>query len=390
VTRLTRLTKLTRMRERPDRSEVLIIGAGPAGLATGACLRRAGIPFLLLEREDRVGAAWHRHYESLHLHTDKAHSSLPYFSYAKDIPRYPSRLQVIEYLEAYARRFELKPVFGENVEWASLEDGHWYTATQNSSYISQYLVVATGYTGQPKIPRWSGQDSYRGEVLHSSRYRNGEPYRGRTVLVVGFGNSGGEIAIDLCEHGARTCLAVRDPVNVIPRDLLGVPVLTISIAMSKLPPRLADALTAPIVRNRYGDITSLGLEKTAFGPFTQVGQKVTVPLVDVGTIDLIRQGRIMVCPGIERFTERGVIFTDGSELDCDAVILATGFRPAVNSFMPNSRALGQDGIPRSTGGKAELPGLFFCGFYLTPTGMFREIAFEAKKIARAIAKKVAD
>jgi cation diffusion facilitator CzcD-associated flavoprotein CzcO len=296
-------------------------------------------------------------------------------------------LQVIEYLDDYAKHFELEPVFGQNVEWASFENDHWYTTTQDSSYRSRFLVVASGHAGRPNIPHWPGQESYGGDILHSSQYENGSRYRDRSVLVVGFGNSGGEIAIDLCEHGAKTCLAVRGPVNVVPRDLFGIPMVAISAAMRRLPFRLADALTAPVMRNLYGDLEDLGLARPDHGPFAQIGQRSKVPIIDVGTVELIRQGRIKVCPGIERFTESGVVFTDGSELACDAVILATGFRPAISSFLVNSPALDGNGNPRYKGGAAELPGLFFCGFYVAPTGMFHVIASEAKNIARAIAKK---
>src|SRR6266540_5184966 len=94
-------------------AEVVVVGAGPAGLAVGACLRRAGIDFVLLEKEQEVGATWRRHYDRLHLHTDRAHSSLPYLPLPRHHPRYPSRQQVVEYLDAYARAFSLVPRYGE-------------------------------------------------------------------------------------------------------------------------------------------------------------------------------------------------------------------------------------------------------------------------------------
>ncbi len=366
-------------------TDTVVIGAGPAGLATAACLTRAGIPFVILERESRLGAAWHRHYERLHLHTDKHHSELPFFRYPKHYPRYPSRLQVIEYLETFAQRFGIQPRFGQSVVSAQRLDGLWHTTTGDAVCISRAVVVATGFNGEPHVPRWPGQESFGGEILHSSTYRTGESYRGKTVLVVGFGNSGGEIAIDLWEHGARVMLAARSPVNVIPRDLLGMPILAIAIPLNRLPPRLADTLTTPILRLVFGNLTRLGLHKPPYGPFAQIRLKARIPLIDVGTVDLIRKGHVQVRPEIERFTRDGVVFAGGEEARFDAVILATGYRPAMAFLDEASAILDTYGNPLASG-REVLRGLYLCGFYVSPIGMLREIAMEAKRIAREIAR----
>jgi indole-3-pyruvate monooxygenase len=371
-----------------DAHQTLIIGAGPAGLAVGACLRRAGMPFLILEQSQQVGSAWRRHYDRLHLHTDKAHSALPFLPFPKDTPRYPSRLQVITYLEAYARQFQLEPRFGQQVVAARKVNSLWEVQTQDASYQGANLVVATGTNREPYLPAWSGQDRFQGRVLHSSEYQNGAPFKDQSVLVVGFGNSGGEIAIDLWEHGARPSLAVRGPVNVIPRELLGIPILAISILQRKLPPRWADALNAPVLRLAVGDLSHYGLRQLPHGPVTQIERDGRVPLIDVGTVQLIKRGQIGVCPGIESFTEDGVIFTDGTHRPFDAVILATGYRPRVNAYLQGaSAALDENGRPLSTGRESVVPGLYFCGYYVSPTGMLREIALEARRISAAIVGK---
>ena len=370
------------------RTAVVIIGAGPAGLAVAACLQRARIPFIVLERGDRIAMAWHRHYERLHLHTAKAFSGLPYFPFPRHYPRYPSRLQVIDYFEAYAAHFGIRPHFGQNVVAVEHVAGEWRTATENAIYISPNLVIATGYNSQPYQPVWPGQAQFGGPIVHSSAYRNGEPYRGKRVLVVGFGNSGGEIAIDLWEHGARpVVLAVRSPVNVIPRDLFGIPAMAFAIAQRKLPPSIADALNAPFVRRRYGDLAQYGLSKAAEGPLTQIAKRRRIPLIDVGTVRLIRSGEIKVRPGISEFTERGVIFADGTSEEFDAVILATGYRPAIDAwFAEASTVTDEQGIPRESGYEIGWPGLYFCGFTSVSTGLLREIGIEAKRIAQAISR----
>jgi thioredoxin reductase len=354
----------------------------------GACLKQAGIPGLILEQSDQVGAAWHRHYHRLHLHTDKAHSALPFVSFPRDYPRYPSRLQVIQYLEAYAQAFQLEPRFGQQVVAARQANGFWEVQTQDALYQALNLVIATGYNREPYLPTWPGQTSFRGSLLHSSQYRNGEPFKNQKVLVVGFGNSGGEIAIDLWEHRAQASLAVRSPVNVIPRELFGIPILAISILQSKLPPRLADALNSPILRAVVGDLTPYGLRKLPQGSMTQIHREARIPLIDIGTIQLIKRGQIMVFPEIATFTEEGVTFADGNQRKFEAVILATGHRARVNAFLEGaSAAHDANGTPASSGCESPIPGLYFCGYYVSPTGMLREIAHEAKRISAVIAQK---
>jgi indole-3-pyruvate monooxygenase len=211
-------------------------------------------------------------------------SELPFVPFPKDYPRYPSRVQVISYLEAYAGQFQLEPRLGQQVIAARHANRFWEVQTQDTRYQALNLVIASGYNREPYLPNWSGQASFRGTLLHSSQYRNGEPFKNQTVLVVGFGNSGGEIAIDLWDHGAQPSLAVRSPVTVIPRELLGIPILAIGIAQSKLPPRLADALSAPILRAVMGDLTRYGLRRLPRGPMTQIQHDARIPLIDVGTM----------------------------------------------------------------------------------------------------------
>jgi indole-3-pyruvate monooxygenase len=372
--------------QEPTKIHTIVVGAGPAGLAMGACLQRAGVAFLILEQAEQVAVAWRRHYERLHLHTDKKHSELPFAPFPREYPRYPSRLQMIDYLEAYALRFQLAPRLGQRVVSARRMNGSWEVRTQDTQYQATTLVIATGNSREPSLATWPGEESFQGRILHSSEYREGEAFRGQKVLVVGFGNSGGEIAIDLWEHGAEPSLAVRSPVNVIPRDLFGIPILAIGILQSKLPPRWADALNAPLMRVVMGDLTRYGLRKAPQGPLTQIRRDGRIPLIDVGTIRLIKNGQVKVHPGIERFTDQGVLFSDGEQRDFDAVVLATGYLPRVDAFLEGApNACDDRGTPLFSGAEAPLPGLYFCGFHVAPTGMLREIAQEARQISAAIA-----
>lgn len=366
---------------------LVVVGAGPAGLAVAACAKAAGFDPLVLERSPAVGAAWRRHYDRLHLHTNKGLSYLPGLKFPRTYPRYPSRQQVVDYLEAYASHHALRVELNRNVIRIAPGVAGWTIDHDAGTIRTRRVVVATGQTGAPVVPAWPGADSFTGSILHSSEYRNGEPYRGRRVLVVGFGNSGGEIALDLSEHGALPTLSVRGPVNIVPREILGIPVLAIGVFMAALPPRLADALAAPAQALRFGDYGSLGLQRSAKGPRRQMLEDKRVPLIDVGTVALIRRGGASVRPGIDRFEGRQVVFVDGSRAPFDAVIAATGYRSSVDQFLQaGPGVLDARGGPLTSGTESAAKSLFFSGFRVASTGMLREVGIEGRRIARDLAR----
>lgn len=367
-------------------SAAIVIGAGPAGLAVGACLKKRGMSCIILEQANSVASSWRNHYERLHLHTVKAFSALPLLPFPPSVPRYPSRDDVIAYLDSYAAHFGLDIRCGEKVMDARRENGLWQVTSSVSRYQSPNLVIASGYNRMPNLPSWKGQEHYRGTLIHSSAYRNGAAFEGKRVLVVGFGNSGGEIAIDLHEHGARPELSVRGPVNVVPREILGIPSQLISIAQQHLPLSVRSLLNGPVLRTLKGDLSRFGLRQSEIDPASQIESMKRIPLIDIGTLDLIAGGQIRVRPAIESFTPDGVIFTDKSAQDYDAVILATGYRTALEDYLHADGAFDDHGRPRESG-KETLPGLFFCGFRVTATGSLREIGKEARRIGLAIAKK---
>lgn len=373
----------------PVDTGTLIIGASASGLATAAALTAAGRPFEVLEATDVVGSPWRHHYDRLHLHTPKSASSLPGLAMPSDWPRYPSRDQVVDYLEAYRAHHGIKPHYGQEVTRLERVDGCWTATTATRTWSAPNVVVATGATRRPVRPTWPGMQAYAGEILHSSEYVNGEPWRGRSVLVVGFGNSACEQAIDLVEHGVATHMSVRGAVNVVPRDMFGlVPILQIGAVMRHLPPKVADMLAAPLVRFTVGDITKVGLRKLPYGPNEQIAHDRHIPLLDIGTMDHIKAGRITVHGGVTRFTGSGVVFDDGTNLDIDAVVLGTGYRPALEDFLPDWQAVcDDDGRPFVSGGPTSLPGLFFCGQFVSPSGMLREAGIESRRIASALTSR---
>jgi cation diffusion facilitator CzcD-associated flavoprotein CzcO len=361
--------------------DAIIIGAGPAGLASAAVMGALGLNTTVLEKADAVGPVWRRHYDRLHLHTDRGHSGLPGMAMPRNYPTYPSRGQVVEYLESYAAQFRIQPAFNTTVLKIARHGSQWRVNTNKAAVSAPVVVVATGWADFPYRPVWPGSGTFQGNLIHSSEYRNPSLYVGKRVLVVGFGNSGGEIALDLANAGIDTTLAVRGPVQILPRDLLGIPILSWAIAQKRLPTAIVDFINAPGIRLAVGPIERLGLKRAAKGPRRMIEEDGRVPLLDIGTLAGIRDGSIRVRGGIDYFTPDGVVFSDQVAQKFDAVILATGFRTDLRELLPNvTGVLSQEGKPLVTGQATSEPGLYFCGLVASPTGQLREIGLEAKRI----------
>ena len=206
--------------------------------------------------------------------------------------------------------------------------------------------------------KWPGQDAFTGAQVHSADYRNGEAYRGKRVLVVGIGNTGGEIAIDLHEYGASVVdLCVRSAINVIRRDFLGTPAQVTGLLLDKLPRPVRYPLSKFLAHVTVGDISRYGLRWPEIGPVESLERFGRVALIDIGTLALIEKGAIAVRPGIARFSESGVVFVDDQTHQYDAVILATGYKPRLDDFLEDASPLTDEaGYPIPPAGES-FPGL---------------------------------
>ena len=368
-----------------ERTNTLIIGASVSGLACAAALQKNSIDYIIIEKEQQVAAPWRNHYSRLHLHTNKRISSLPFLKFGRNVERYPARQQVVDYLENYQRTFDINPVFNTTAKMVWKEQESWITETNNGMFQSKHVVVATGPFGKPKPIHFTGMQSFPGKILHSYDYKTGRDFHDQKVLVVGFGNSACEIAIDLFEQGARPSMAVRSGVNVIPRDLLGIPILEVSMILSKLPAKIADKMNAPILKLLFGDLRKLGLKSHSVGPFEQIRNEGKIPVLDIGTIKHIKQGHIKIYGDINYIEGAQVHFVDGHVESFDAIVAGIGyyrdFADYIRADVVRFQDLNQPIRKQKYFGK---DGLYFCGFYIAPTGQIREIASDAKNIARHI------
>lgn len=366
---------------------VLVVGAGPGGLAAAAALRARGVDALVLERSSSVGASWRGHYDRLHLHTTRRWSSLPGLPIPREYGRWVARDDVVRYLERYATHHRLDVRTGVEVERVERADGGWALRTAgNGTVEGTAVVVATGYNHTPVPPVWPGVEDFPGEVVHASSYRNAQPYRGRDVLVVGVGNTGAEIAVDLVEGGAgRVRLAVRTPPHIVRRSNLGWPAQGTGIVVRHLPVPLVDATARLIARVEVPDLSAHGLPRPATGLYSRVLEG-SVPLQDVGLIAGVRSGAIEPVAAVEAFEGGKVVLADGTRVEPDVVIAATGYRRGLEPLVGHLDVLDARGLPRTHGPRPARPGLYFTGYTNPISGMFRELRIDAERIARAVAR----
>jgi putative flavoprotein involved in K+ transport len=367
-----------------------VVGAGPAGLAAGAMLRRQGIEPLLVDRAEAIGDSWRQHYDRLHLHTVRWLSNLPALPIPRSEGKWVSRDGVARYLEAYARFHRLRVLLETEVTRIDRDGRAWVAATPTGPIRAGVVVVATGYNRVPFLPDWPGRDGFSGQLIHSIAYRNPATHRGKEVLVVGTGNSGAEIAVDLVEGGAgRVLLSVRTPPNILRRDLGGFPTQVLGVGMRRLPPRVVDTLAAATRRLTIGDLRPYGLPQPRRGTYTRVREDDRIPILDVGLIGLLKRRRITVVGPVAGFDGADVLLEDGDRLRPDVVIAATGFRRALEDLVGHLGVLGRHGRPVIHGSATHpnAPGLHFIGYSNPLSGNLRELGIDARKIARAVTRR---
>lgn len=363
-------------------ASVAIVGAGAAGLATAASLRQRGIRAIIYEAGDGPATTWRSLYHRLHLHTVKALSGLPGLAMPAAYPRYPSRLQVVEYLAAYAKHFDLEILPNSPVTRARPDGNGWRITTPHGEHSAAVLVSATGIFSNPQSVTFPGLANFSGRIVHAATYQHAAPFAGQRVLVVGAGNTGAEIALDLAEHSITPTVAIRAGAHVVPRELLGMPIQRWAHVIARLPRGVTATLAPVLLKRSERRQAAAGVPK----PAGSVLEKPGVPIIGLEFLQYAREGKIHIAGAIERFTSTGVRFADGSEETFDVVILATGYRPSLD-YLEGVVSLDASGFPELDGLRAKgVPNLYFVGMHYDLLGTLFNIAHEAPQVAAEIAQ----
>ncbi|WP_064197088.1 MULTISPECIES: NAD(P)/FAD-dependent oxidoreductase [Emticicia] len=360
----------------------IIIGAGPSGLAMAGQFSKNEVPYIIIEKSTNVGNEWRNHYDRLKLHTDKIYSSLPHLPFPAEYPTFVPKAEYIQYLESYIKHFNINPIYGEEVLDISKNNGIWEVKTQNNTFLSENVVVATGYNRVPKIPHFINDYLFEGEKIHSCKYKNGLPYKDKKVLVVGYGNSGAEIALDLCESKAKTYVSIRNPVNIVKREFLGRSTQGLAIFLTQFGNSVYDFISNIFKKISTGSLKQTGIPISPLAPSEQLRKQGKVPVIDVGTLEQIKQKKIMVMPDIREFTHDSIIFVNGQQEKFDAVVLATGYHAHLEKIIKNiAPVLNERAYPKQMWFDEETyKGLYFIGFNLPLTGILRDINISSEKI----------
>ncbi len=339
---------------------VLVIGGGQGGIALGARLRQLGVPSIVIDRHDRPGDQWRKRYKSLCLHDPVWYDHLPYIDFPANWPVFSPKDKIADWLEMYTKIMELNYWPKTTAKRASFDEinGVWkVTVDRDGEEVElrpTQLVLATGMSGKPSIPKFKGVERFRGEQQHSSQHPGPDAYVGKKVVVIGSNNSAHDICAALCENGVDVTMVQRSSTHIVRSDSLmeiglgdlyseralasGVTTRKADMIFASLPYRIMHEFQIPVyeaIRKKDADFYA-ALERAGFmldfgaddsGLFMKYLRRGSGYYIDVGACDLVINGSIKLKSGvaIDEITETGVKMADGEELPADLIVYATGY-----------------------------------------------------------------
>ena len=362
-----------------------IVGAGPAGLVMARALRAEGVPFDLYERHPDVGGIWDLDhagspmYETAHFISSKWCSYFVGFPFPDDYPDYPSNRQILDYIRAFARAFDLYRdiTFNTEVKRAHFVDGQWRVELSDGRVLDYAgLIAAPGVAWHARSPEYKGMDRFKGEIRHSVSYRGPAELAGRDVLVVGAGNSGVDIACDAARVARKAYLSLRRGYRFVPKHIFGVPTDVLINGMADPPRGVPITLDPNVMLDRLnGDLTRLGLPKPDHDALA------SHPIMNTQVLHCLAHGDLVAKPDVAEFGARTVVFKDGTEAEVDLVLFATGYDYKL-PFLDEEIFEWKDGRPQLYLNliHRKLPGLYVLGFAEFADGAYRRFEEMAQMI----------
>ena len=372
--------------------DVLIIGAGSAGLALAYRLKCLGITPDIIDEAPEIASSWRGRHEQLSLNTHKKISDIPGLKIPAAYPIYPSRDQYVAYMEDCEKFLNIPIKFNTAARSIARNDaGSWLVDNGSESNEYKHVVVCTGSDHTPFIPDWPGKDKFKGELIHGGDFTHAKNYRGKSVLLVGAGNSGVDIGNYLAEEDLKpSWFSVRGGNWIAPKFLLG-PFQPLLGNFQFLPMSVFDTVFKLLHKVLYRDLPALGLPEPVLGAGQLFTKKRMVPSLDDGFVKALRQNKFLAMPEIKQLTEDSVEFVNGKIVKPDAIICATGYKLGLENILVNIDILDETGFPKyiADSGSPSYPGLWFLGHNTSLFGNFFIRRQESEALARKIKQSLA-
>ncbi|MFW5748079.1 MAG: flavin-containing monooxygenase [Chloroflexota bacterium] len=380
--------------------DVLVIGAGPAGIACAYFLQEAGIHYRVVDRAQEIASTWNSLYPSLRLNTTRFFSHLPGKRFPLRYGLFPTGKQYHRYLEDYVREHNFNIHLGVTVHEIKPEDGGWRVESSEGSTWYSCVISATGRFGRRWLPDIPGMNDFRGRLIHAQDYLGPEPYAGKRVMVVGNGPSGVDIATELGRDPNvvhPVLLSQRTGVVLRPRYPMGLPKHAWVIIGETLPKRIGQRLIDHITSIRFENLDRVGIKT----PRTEAESSAAGGTRGRELIDVVKAGRVRCVDGPVRFYPEAVRLQDGACVTVDAVIMGTGYKPVIDRYfkLPFERdnqgwPMRVEGDPdrQDTGQRqvAGYPGLYLVGVFYTGKGAMYNFNVEARQAVEEIQTRLAE
>jgi putative flavoprotein involved in K+ transport len=378
-------------RQVQDSRDAVVIGAGPAGLAVARQLEHQhGIDTLVIDRAAAPAISWRTRYDNFRLNTTGFLSHLPGQRIPWTAGRWPTKEDMVRYFDNYVRRQNITLQLGCAISRVDRAGAGWQLETSSGEVRTRAIVLATGNYRTPVVPAWPGLSSFNGELVHSGTFSNAWPYRGRDVLVVGAGNSGADIAVQLANEGAhRIWLAVRTPPHLVRRCIAGFPSDIFLELSTRVPATKIDPLIEVSKRLMWGDLSAYGFGQPPLGLKATVEQKGRIPTLADELVAAVRAGRVEVVAAVQAVQPDRVILADATSVAPEVIIAATGFRMDLDGMVGHLGVLDERGKPRGGFASHLGGGMFAVGYGIPPNGPLRAIRLNATPLANEIAAYLA-